>query len=173
MPMKEKWIKLHYIFLNWEWYKDKNAKILFIHCLLKANWKDGKFEGMIVPRGSFVTSLNILSEETGLSKQEVRTALKHLNLTQEVTQSKHSKYTVITIVNYERYQQVNTLSNTGATQEQHNANTALTPIEEYKNIDIIKERIYTACARAREEQNEDSKKIKLFDYDWLDDEHES
>lgn len=124
--MEKKWVKLHSKFLNWEWYQDKNTKVLFIHCLLKANWKDGKFEGIDVPRGSFVTSLNSLSEETGLSKQEARTAIKHLISTQEITQLKYSKYTVITIKNYEQYQEANTLSNTVPTQYQHSINTVST-----------------------------------------------
>lgn len=129
------WIKLFSKFMNWEWYKDQNTKSLFIHCLLKANWKDGRFEGVEIKRGSFATSLNTLQKELGLSKQEVRTAIKHLISTQELTQATYPKFSVITIVNYEIYQQVNTTSNTQLTQEQHTFNTGTTPIEEYKNID--------------------------------------
>ena len=45
---------LHRKILGWEWYMDINTCRLFIHMLLKANWKDGKFRGTTVPRGSFV-----------------------------------------------------------------------------------------------------------------------
>ncbi len=99
-----KWIKLHSKLLNWEWYKDQNTKDLFIHCLLKANWKTARFEGIEIKRGSFVTSYQKLANELGLSKQEIRTALKHLNSTQEITQSQHRKFTVITVLNYNMYQ---------------------------------------------------------------------
>lgn len=34
-------IKLFRKFLDWGWYQDINTKVLFIHMLLKANWKDG------------------------------------------------------------------------------------------------------------------------------------
>lgn len=78
------WVKLYTNLLKWEWYSDKNTTRLFIHCLLKANWKDGKFEGKEIKRGSFVTSLPKLSEETGLSIQQVRTSLKHLISTGEL-----------------------------------------------------------------------------------------
>ena len=49
------YIKLYRSLIDWEWYKNINTKVLFIHMLLKANWKDGRFEGKIIPRGSFVS----------------------------------------------------------------------------------------------------------------------
>lgn len=90
--------------MEWEWYGNINTKILFIHCLLKANWKSGKFEGTTVPRGSFVTSIKQLSLELGLTNDEIRTALKHLIKTGEVTKQTTNKYTVITVSNYHLYQ---------------------------------------------------------------------
>lgn len=107
MNDSNKWIKLHSKLLNWEWYTNANVMRLFIHCLLKANWKDGKFQGRIIPRGSFVTSLETLSKELGLSIQQIRTALKHLISTKELTNESLSQYRIITIVNYEYYQQSN------------------------------------------------------------------
>lgn len=151
MNINGNWIKLFSKFINWEWYKNKNTKIVFIHCLLRANWKDAKFEGVEIKRGSFATSLQTLMSELDMSKQEIRTALKHLISTHEITQEQHTKFTVITINNYELYQQVNTDNNTRATQEQHTCNTGTTPIEEYKNIEYIYSVLYnSACACARE-----------------------
>lgn len=98
------YIKLNRSILEWEWYLDINTCRLFLHMLLKANWKDGKFQGTTVPRGSFVSSLRKLSEETGLTERELRTAIKHLKTTGEMTSSSHSKYTVFTVVNYDIYQ---------------------------------------------------------------------
>ena len=51
-------IKIDRRILEWEWYSDINTCRLFIHLLLKANWKDGRFQGTEVPRGSLVTSYN-------------------------------------------------------------------------------------------------------------------
>lgn len=36
-------VKLSRKMLNWEWYTDVNTKTLFIHCLLRANWKKERF----------------------------------------------------------------------------------------------------------------------------------
>ena len=52
-------IKLYRKFLDWEWYQDINTKVLFIHMLMKANWKDGKFMGTTIPRGSFYNAGHI------------------------------------------------------------------------------------------------------------------
>lgn len=125
------WIKLFTKFTTWEWYKDQNTKSLFIHCLLKANWKEAKFMGETIPRGSFVTSIDSLGKELGLSVQEIRTALKHLISTGELTSKSTNKYRIITVVNYEMYQQVNKQPNSPLTGNQQATNKQLTTIEEY------------------------------------------
>lgn len=100
------YIKLHRSMLEWEWYGKINTKVLFIHMLLKANWKEGKFQGKVIPRGSFVSSISKLAEETQLTVDEVRTAIKHLISTDEITKQNFSKYTVFTIKNYIKYQDI-------------------------------------------------------------------
>lgn len=125
--MNDKWIKIFTKFLNWEWYKDQNTKALFIHCLLKANWKEGRFEGHVIPRGSFVTSLQSLSKELGMSVQSVRTSLNHLISTGELTSKNTNKFRIISIKNYTLYQQVNNQ----LTSNQQATNNQLTTIEEY------------------------------------------
>lgn len=99
-----KYIKLYRSFCDWEWYRNEHTKNLFLHCLLKANWKDGKFEGNVIQRGSFVSSIGTLADETGLTTDEVRTAIKHLINTGEITKQSTNKYTVFTVVNYNLYQ---------------------------------------------------------------------
>lgn len=98
------YIKLDRKILEWGWYKNINTKIVFLHLLLKANWKEGIFEGKVVPRGSFVTSAKSLAAELDLTEDEIRTAIKHLVSTKEITKQITNKYTVISIVNYDMYQ---------------------------------------------------------------------
>lgn len=115
--------------LEWEWYKDINTVRLFIHCLLKANWKKGNFMGVEVERGSFVTSLPKLSEETSLSISNIRTSLKRLILTDTITSKNHSKFRIITIKNYNEYQDLNRETNSQLTGNQQATNSQLTAIE--------------------------------------------
>ena len=98
------YIKLSRGLLDWEWYTDINTTRLFIHMLLKANWKDGNFKGTTIPRGSFVSSIGKLSGETGLTDREIRTAISHLKKTGEVTSKTTNKFSVFTVVKYDLYQ---------------------------------------------------------------------
>ena len=104
--MAEPYIKLYRKMLDWEWYDDVNTKILFLHCLLKANWKPTSWHGQTIEAGQFITSLATLAEETRLSISQVRTALDHLISTGEVASKSQSKNRIITINNWIEYQAV-------------------------------------------------------------------
>lgn len=90
--------------LDWGWYKNSCTKDLFFHLLLVANFVDKYFEGVLIKRGQVATSLPSLSAETGLSIQQVRTALSHLKSTGEITDEANRRYRIITIVKYDDYQ---------------------------------------------------------------------
>lgn len=66
---------------EWEWYRDVPTKVLFVHCIFRANWRISQSKGTKIKRGQFVTSLAKLSEETGLTIRQTRTALEHLEMT--------------------------------------------------------------------------------------------
>ncbi len=133
------YIKLFRKMLNWEWYTDINTKVLFLHCLLKANWKDGSWHGHEYKRGQFITSLPSLAKETGLTIRQVRTALEHLKSTGEVTDKKYPKFRIITVVSYDLFQSTdrqNDRKTTGNRQakRQSSDSQATADIRTYKNI---------------------------------------
>ena len=99
-------VKLDRGILDWEWYEDTYTARLFFHCILKANWKAGNWKGQPYERGQFITSLPSLAKELGCSERNVRTALKHLISTGEVAKVSNSEYTIITVNNYDKYQDV-------------------------------------------------------------------
>ena len=122
----EGWIKLHRKLLEWEWYDEPNTFRLFMHCLLKANHKDNNYRGQLVKAGSFLTSRDLLAKETGLSTQQVRTSLKRLESTNEITTKKSKKGTVLQVVKYVEYQLVNQQTNQKLTNNQPTDNQQLT-----------------------------------------------
>ena len=135
------YIKISRNILEWEWYRNINTKVLFLHMLLKANWKEGRFEGTTVPRGSFISSYPRLCEECDLTINELRTALKHLTSTGEITVKTQSKYSVFTVNNYSLYQDINSQTTVNqqsdtsqCTDKAHSINSLLTTIEEGKNL---------------------------------------
>lgn len=150
--MSERWIKVHQKFVDWEWYKNTNTKVVFLHCLLKANWRDSKYQGVVIPRGSLVTGRKKLAKELGLTEQQIRTTLDHLKSTNEITITSTKQFSIITINNYDMYQQNNQQINQQSTNEQpHNKNNRILDINK-------KEEIY--------------KEESLFDYDWINDTEE-
>ena len=98
------YIRLHRQILKWEWYSNPNTFRLFVHCLLKANFSDAKFEGKDIHRGQFVTSLDHLSKELGQSVKQVRVSLDHLIRTGEVASQSFNRFRIITVVKYDDYQ---------------------------------------------------------------------
>lgn len=104
--MKGSYIKLDRSLLEWEWYRDTKTKVLWLHLLLKANWKKSRFMGHEIPRGTLATSLPHLAEETGLTIKEVRTALNHLQETGEITKKRAGNMSLITIEKYAKFQDV-------------------------------------------------------------------
>lgn len=140
------WIKLHKKFKKWEWYDDINTKVLFLHLLLSANYKDKSWQGIVIKRGQFLTSLPLLSQQTKLSIQSIRTSITRLKSTGEITDTSTNKFRILTIVKYEEYQSgepQETGQLTGQlTGQQHSSNIQvtgqLTPTKEYKKEKNIK-----------------------------------
>ena len=100
----EGYIFLHRKIMQWEWFDDHNTFRLFVCCLLLANWKDKIWHGIEIKRGQFVTSLEKLVNISTLTLQQVRTSLKRLILTNEITSKSTNKNRMITVLNYDKYQ---------------------------------------------------------------------
>jgi len=127
------WIKLHKKFFEWEWYNDNNVKILFIHLLLKANFIDKEWKGIMIKRGQLFTSILHLSKEVNLTVKQVRISLHKICVTGEITEKGASNGTMITICNYDSYQQE--IETKGQTKGKPRANEG----QQHKNITIKEE----------------------------------
>jgi hypothetical protein len=127
------WIKLHRQFLNWEWFNKSEAVHLFMYLLLKANHKDGTWQGIDINKGQFITSYGKISSDTGISLQTVRTLLKKFENTNEINTQTTNKYTVVTICKYADYQSEETETNTQLTNNQQSTNKQLTTNKNDKN----------------------------------------
>lgn len=125
------YIKTYRRLLDWEWYKDANTMRVFMHCLLKANSKANKWQGIEIPAGSFITSRKKLAQELNLSERNIRTAINHLVETNEVTNETTKQYSIITLNNWNCYQ--------SSDQQPTNKMTKQTTNEKaYYNKDLVK-----------------------------------
>ena len=116
------WVKIHRKFLDWEWFNKSESVHLFLYMLLKANHKDGQWQGINIKRGQFISSLGNISNATGISLQRIRTILKKLEKTNEIELKSTSQYTIVTICKYECYQDENETTNKPITNNQQTTN---------------------------------------------------
>lgn len=130
MPEKSTFIKLNRKILKWRWYQDPNTFRVFVHLILTANVTDRDFEQVTVKRGQLVTSIAHISRDLKISVKSVRTALEHLKSTNEVAIQTTSKYSIITINNYNEYQKV---ANTRASEGQATGKRGANEGQQYKN----------------------------------------
>lgn len=161
-------IKIHRSIMEWEWYDDTKTFVLFLHILLKANYKEKKWRGKTIKRGQLWTSLDSLSEETQLSKQQIRTILNKLKSTGEITDQSTHEGRMVTVLNYDKYQNVtdelthnqqtdNTQTNTQATDDQQTSNRPPTDLQhQHKNVKNDKK------GKNDKEREEVKKVIKRF-----------
>ncbi len=103
-------VKLNRKILDWKWYQDATTFRVFIHLILKANVFDNDFQNITVHRGQLVTSYGHIAGDLGFYKnsninvEPIRTAIRHLKKTGEITTERIQKGLLITINNYEKYQ---------------------------------------------------------------------
>ena len=106
MEFNNGYIKLYRSLLNWEWWGSVKTRDVFIYILLAANWEDNRWQGVLVKRGQLLRSVSNIAKAVGITEKSVRVALEHLKMTNEVTIETANGRTLITIVNYEKYQAV-------------------------------------------------------------------
>lgn len=116
------WIKLHRKIMEWDWYKDTSTAFLFYHLLLTANHEPNKWRGILIDTGQLITGRKSLSNDTGLSEQQIRTSLDKLKSTSNITIKSTSKYSIITICNWNLYQDINQQTHIIATSNQPASN---------------------------------------------------
>ena len=104
--MRGGWVALHRQFTQWEWFEKPEMVQLFIYLLISATHEEMQWRGVTIKRGQIVTSLDKIKAATGLSTSKIRTCLERLKLTNEITSETTNQYRVITICNYDKYQNV-------------------------------------------------------------------
>lgn len=98
------WFKMYRKITDWEWFKHPNTLQMFIYLISVANTEDRGFQNITVKRGELVTSQPSLAQTLGQSIKSVRVSLEHLQRTGEVAVKRYPKFSVISIVSYDKYQ---------------------------------------------------------------------
>lgn len=98
------YIKLYRKMTKWQWYSDEVMFRVFMHLLLTVNYEPMYWRDVKVERGQTVISVSKLSATLRYSKETVHRALKRLENSGEIIRKPNARYTIVTIVNYNLYQ---------------------------------------------------------------------
>ena len=94
---------------------------LWTYLIACANYRDRKIivgqKEIMVKRGQILTGRKILSVKTGLSESKIERLLGFLEKLQQIKQQKTTKFRIISIVNYEKYQQADNVADNVADNE--------------------------------------------------------
>ena len=142
--MNHGYIKLWRKFKEWEWFKCGDMPKFFIWLLLSATHKESSFMGRTIQRGQVVFGLHKASENTGITPQSIRSCIKRLKSTNEITSQSTNRFTIITIINYDSYQSteneinkpINKPINKQLTNNQQTTNN-IQECKEHKNKEIL------------------------------------
>lgn len=142
----EGFVKLSRKLLGWEWFTDAVTLQVWIYILLNAKWEDTRYRGIDVPKGSLTIGRKKIAEDTGLTEQQVRTALNHLKSTNEITIKSTNKYSLIIVNKWALFQCVEekstSKSTSNLTNNQPTTNQQLTTNKEYKEYKEYKNKEY-------------------------------
>ena len=80
-----------------EWFGDNATLTVYVFLLCGAVFSDIEYAGRTLRKGQYITSNRQLSEKCQLGIQQVKTALKHLKATRDITVEPGTKFSIITV----------------------------------------------------------------------------
>jgi hypothetical protein len=108
-PFDEGWVKLHRKIIKNPIFKDSATLHLFLYLLLKANHEPNRFlfnkNEIRVNRGQLITGRRKISRDTNISEWKIRDRFRALENLDIITHKTTHRFTIITICNYEYYQE--------------------------------------------------------------------
>jgi len=158
----EGWIKLHRSIIKHCVFQDSEYLKYWIYLLLDVNHEDKKIvwnkELIEIKRGQKITSLHKLAKEFNCSREKVRRFLNLLKTDTMIDIVSNTRYTQITILNYDSYQ---TKEHTNNTRTTHAKNTSKTRSDTNKNVKNEKEKIYRSFLHLKISILENNQLLKL------------
>lgn len=116
---------------------------VFMYLLLSANYREGEYSGQQIHRGESVVSYPRIASATGVTERQARTALSKLVKSGRVSVRRYPKFSVVTLLNYDKYQSVSGRKSGECQANVRQEVTQMSPSKEIKNINNINN--YSSC----------------------------
>ncbi len=149
-------VKLNRDLLDWAWADDIVTFGVYAKFLLLAAWKDTEYHGVKLERGELLTNQSEIAQQSGLSRQQVRTVLDRLKATNKITIKREGKNSIVKVIDYACETDGNHIDNRTSTTCQPDCNQTSLLSKEDKEVKEPKN------ARAREGERLE----KSFDQFW-------
>lgn len=142
MTQNGRFIKLWGSIKDWEWADDLEMVGFWVHLLMEANWQDKQWRGITVKRGQLIFGRREWAKKLNVSEQRLRTIIARLKSTSEITIQSTNKYSILTIVKYEKYQSQENKSTSKTTSKTSNEQPAInqqstTPLERVEGVEGV------------------------------------
>ncbi len=127
------YVKLSSDLHGWAWYNDNNTLAVYVRLILGAAWKDCDYQNVHLKRGQIATTLPLIAQQGNLTIQQTRTILERLKSTGKITVEKTSKFSIITLIDYNCDFAINRQNNSQTTVKQQAINSLATAQQQTSN----------------------------------------
>lgn len=104
----DRFVKLFSKILDWKHYKQPHYLQVFVALLFRANWKNSyDRSGREIKRGQAIISQREFCDDCGVTRNTLAKILNGLAESGEITIETNNNYSLITIVNYDKFQSIN------------------------------------------------------------------
>lgn len=157
MPNEGGFIVIRRSVEDWQYWGCESAVAIWVHILMRANWKDGWFMGTPVPRGSFATSVQNFADEVGVHKSTMRRWLKKFEEAGQIEVKATNKFTLINVINYAKYQDVPMVGEQTKEQSKEHSNeqTSEHSVDKQMNNPVIPN-------RTKKQENKNNKETNIL-----------
>ena len=131
--MSGQWVKLHRKSIDSQVFSDAALWQMFCWCLMKANWKDGWFNAVPIPAGSFATGRHAASEFLGMNAATWYKRMKKLESCGVISLKSNNRFTVVTVEKWADYQESQEFGNNKVTTKSQQGNNGVTTGEQLGN----------------------------------------
>ena len=122
------WIKVHRKILFHPFFQDSELLHLFLYCMAKANHHDGKFllkgQDVSIKRGQFLFGRKKASQDTGIKQSSVYRKMMILKNLEILDINPNNKFSLVTVQDYDKYQDVPSSIEQQAGQQVNNRRTS-------------------------------------------------
>lgn len=132
-------VKLPSDLAEWAWYDDNNTLAVYVRLILGAAWKNRQYKNISLERGQIAVTIPQIAEQSHLTVQQVRTVLDRLKATGKITVERTSKFSIITLIEYDCDADNNSQDNIRTTDEQQTNNIQATGKQHTSNRQITYE----------------------------------